>query len=274
MAQRSKPQWARFGRELRRIRTQAGLTQDQLGRQVALSYASISAIERGRQGIRTEQVAQIDHLLSTGGSLVRLWETLAKGDGLPVWYQDAATFEKQATEIRTYQLALIPGLVQTESYARTVLRAQRSADTDAEIESLVTGRMHRQEIMGHDRSPLLLAVLDEMAIRRPVGGPEVMTVQLEKLLKAADHSRVSIQIIPFSTHHPPGLAGAFVMYRDQKGTEIAYQDGVLYAAPAEHPDQITECARLFEELRAVALAPVQSRKLIEKVLQGGFPHEP
>ncbi|MFB9801453.1 helix-turn-helix domain-containing protein, partial [Streptomonospora salina] len=199
MVERVNQRWVRFGRELKRLRTKAGLSQHQLGKEIAVSHAMISAIERGARGARREHVEQFDQVLSTGGALLRSWERLSENNGLPSWFRGVASLEQQATEIKSFQPLLVHGLLQTEDYARTILRDGRPMDSDSAIDELVYGRMARQAAFTDGNMPLLLGVLDETVIRRPVGGPTVMKPQLERLLQASESSRVTLQVVPQAT---------------------------------------------------------------------------
>lgn len=265
MGEVSKPQWVRFGRELRRLRTQSGMTQQQLGKSIAVSYAMISAIERGVRGTRREHVEQIDRTLSTGGALLRMWETLRAGaGGFPDWFQGVVELEQRAREIKTSQPLLIHGLLQTEDYARAILRDRRPTDTEAEIEELVAGRMERQAVLKRNRPPTLLMMLDETAIRRPVGGRETMKAQLTRLLDATVNPQVVIQIVPQSTENNPALNGPFTLLATEE-TEVLYMETPLFGTAIDSPEAIGHYERLFGDIRGVALPPRESRKLIEAV---------
>ncbi|MDA0566038.1 helix-turn-helix domain-containing protein [Streptomonospora sp. S1-112] len=262
MVERTNPKWVRFGRELRRIRDQSGLSQQQLGREISVSHAMISAMERGARGARREHVERIDQVLSTGGTLVRALERLSEHNGFPTWFRGVVSLEQQATEIKSFQPLLVHGLLQTEDYARTILRDGRPMDTDAEIEELVQARMARQSILASDHAPLLLLVLDETAIQRPVGGPRIMRAQLDHLLEASESSRVTLQIVPLATENNPGLSGPFTLLYVQ-GADILYMETPLSGAPVEALEEVSQYARLLGDIRGVALPPRESRKLIE-----------
>lgn len=260
-----KPQWVRFGRELRRLRTYAGLSQQQLGKEVAVSYGLISAFERGIRGPKPEHVEQIDKVLSTGGSLFRMWETLSASSGLASWFRGVVALEQQASEIREYNPMLVPGLLQTESYARTILRDGQSADTDAEIEEQVQARLERQSLLSSQRPPLVFVVLDEAVLRRSTGGREIMSNQLGHLLEASAGSRIVVQVVPMATEHHPGLSEAFQLITTPETGEILYMETRISGTPVEAPEGVAEYVRLFGDLRGAALPELESRKLLEKI---------
>ncbi|MFC7331454.1 helix-turn-helix domain-containing protein [Marinactinospora rubrisoli] len=266
MSDMVRPQWARLGREIRRLRKQAGLSQGQLGKSILVSHGMISAIERGVRGVRPEHVERIDQVLSTGGALTLMWDAISRSHDVPDWFRDVASLEKTATEIREYHPVLVPGLLQTEDYARAVVRSGRPADTDVEIDGIVEARMDRKSIFRKDRPPYHLVVLDEMVIRRPVGGHQTMRDQLGRLLEVSADSRVVIQIIPFATTHHPGLSGPFRLLQDTNGNDVLYVEHAVSGMYVENRELLQECVRVYGELRAVALRPGESRALIEKAM--------
>ncbi|WP_281260757.1 helix-turn-helix domain-containing protein [Murinocardiopsis flavida] len=265
MGDQARAQWVRFGRELRRVRAQQGMTQQQLGKSVSVSYAMISAIERGVRGARRDLVEQIDHLLSTKGSLLRLWETVGSSSGgFPDWFRSTADLEQRASEIKTSQPLLIHGLLQTEGYARTILRDGRPTDTEAEIDELVAGRLERQAVMERDRPPSFLMVLDETAVRRPVGGREIMKAQLTRVLEASERSHVVVQVLPQASANNPALNGPFTLITAEE-TEILYMETPLSGTVIDAPRIVGQYGRLLGDIRGVALPPRESRVLIDTV---------
>ncbi|ASU86177.1 XRE family transcriptional regulator [Nocardiopsis gilva YIM 90087] len=266
MADRSRPQWVRIGRELRRLRLQAGLTQDELAKRLNMSYGTISGIERGVRGTTREVLAQIDHLLSTGGSLQRMWEALNSYNGLPEWFRGVAELERESSEIREYHPLLIPGPLQTEAYIRTILRIGSPALTDEEIEEQVRGRLDRQAILTSERPPILIVVLDETVLRRPFGGRETMGRQLEHLLMVGERPRVTIQVVPIATHLHPGLDGAFHLFTVPHRGQVLYTETRNAGNPVEDPDAIADYTRVFGELRGAALPEATSRDLIASAI--------
>ncbi|WP_017558179.1 DUF5753 domain-containing protein [Nocardiopsis baichengensis] len=194
--------------------------------------------------------------------------------GQPWWERAVVTdavvivmLEQRAAEIREYHTVPIPGLLQTSAYTRALAIAGRPSRTPEEIEGVVEGRRRRQEILGRQQPapPLLLVVLDEMVIRRPVGGRRTMADQLERILDVESEARVTVQIVPYRTEQHPGLAGAFRLVRADDGTDVLYlehaQAGILIQDSAD----LKEFSERFADLRGVALPPPESRKLIEEI---------
>ncbi|GAA3750249.1 helix-turn-helix domain-containing protein [Salinactinospora qingdaonensis] len=265
MPKKVKPQWVGFGRELRRWREQQGFTQGQLGDRVSISYGLVSAFERGTQAPKLDYVERIDQALSSGGALVRLWHAANKGNGLASWFRGLASLIQQASELREYNPMLIPGLLQTNDYARTILRAGQPGDTDDEIEEQVAARMSRQSILSSERPPHLVEILDEAVLRRPVGGREIMAQQLKRLLDAISGSRLTLQVIPLSTEHHPGLSEAFSLVAVPERGEALYMETRMSATAVDEPEVVAAYNRHFGDLRGAALPPAASRELIESI---------
>ncbi len=268
MVHKNKNRWVKIGRQIRANRERAGLSQRELAKRVLMSPAMLSAMERGARGIKREHLERLDKALGTGGTLIDSWDT-SSDLGLPEWYQDGAERERAAFEIREYSPLLVPGLLQTEEYARTILRAGLPTKTPAEIKELTRGRMERQATLKAECPPRLLVILDEGMLRRPIGGRETMRGQLARLLKASNEPNISIQVVPYETEHHPGLSEAFTLYAiHDKGT-VLYIETRRTGTGTDSPDDVDDYSRLFGDLLGAALPVAASRKLIERI-QGEF----
>ncbi|RNL85585.1 XRE family transcriptional regulator [Halostreptopolyspora alba] len=231
----------------------------------------VSAIERGTRACKPEYAEEIDVALNTGGKIRRLVESMNSRPGLPDWFRDTERLQRIATEIREFQLGLIPGLLQTEDYARVLLRAGEPTASEEQVEALVQARIARQELLWGDSPPRFFAVLDEGVLVRPVGGREIMSRQLEWLLSASESAHVVVQVVPMSTAPHPGLDGSFQLIkleRDRVEQALVLETRVS-GAPEDEPERVGEYVRVFEDLRASALPPAASYDLIRKV-QGEF----
>jgi transcriptional regulator with XRE-family HTH domain len=262
---RTRPQWVKLGREMRRLREKAGLTQSQLGKQLSMSYGAISGIERGVRGTKPEYLARIDRILSTEGALYGMWQAMSDGHGIASWSRDAADLEKGARAIQICQALLIPGLFQTENYMRAVIASGQTVDTQEEIEEGVQARLRRQEIIAGDNPPLVQAVLDETVLRRPVGGATTMSDQLTKLLKLSQWPRLAIQVVPVSTGYYPALDGVFHLYTLHDRREALYTETKVSSLVVEDPHDVDMYKRAWGEARGLALPPHESRALMEQI---------
>jgi transcriptional regulator with XRE-family HTH domain len=151
---------AMFSEELRRARARAGLTQDQLAERIAYSPSLVAHVETGSRAPSADFAARTDEALETGGLLSRL-QPFVRSEAYPAWFRDWVEIEQEATTLRWFEPLLIPGLLQTEEYARAVLQAAHPASTDDEVDRLVSARMDRQAILTRDDPPLLWVIIDE-----------------------------------------------------------------------------------------------------------------
>jgi transcriptional regulator with XRE-family HTH domain len=259
-----------FGGELRFYREQAGLTQEQLAARLNCSHDVISKIERGRRPPAEGFPERLDAVpeLDTRGALARLWRRLSKAAGrrvFPGWFRPWPEFEAAAIALRTFELVVIPGLLQTDQYARAVLRT-RMGDTDEEIDEMVEGRIARQSILDKDKPPNVWAVLDEGVLRRPVGGKHVMREQLNRLAEAARRPNIVIQVIPTNTGEHEGLrGGAFVIAEFEDHPPVAYQDTAVQGQIVDRVEDVASLMVLWDTIKAAALPAPMSLALIEEV---------
>jgi hypothetical protein len=172
-----------------------------------------------------------------------------------------------ARVLRSYEPLLIPGLLQTEDYARAVLRGAQADASDDEIDQQVAARLQRQDILFRGSSPHFWAVMDEGALRSKIGDPKIMHDQLMSLARASDQPKVSVEIIPFDAGERTGLLGAF-MIADQDGVvSVLYLETATTGQVAETPSVVRDAGLIFDTLRGEALPRGASRDLIVKVAE-------
>lgn len=265
MAHVIKERWLRLGRQIRGYRERAGLSQQEVAQKIMVSPTMLSAMERGTRGIKREHLERLDKVLGTGGTLVDSWD-ISSDAGIPEWYQDGTERERAAYEIRTYQPLVIPGLLQTERYAQSLLRAGLPTSPTDEIARLVRGRMDRQAVLAKKDPPRLVAIIEETVLRRPFGGRDLMADQLAYLLSKLQEQHISIHVVPFDTEYHPGLPEAFSLYSLHDRPDILYLE--TRRAGSATTD-VGDYARLFRDLLGAALPPPASRKLIAQI-QGEF----
>ncbi|MDT0377817.1 helix-turn-helix transcriptional regulator [Streptomyces sp. DSM 42041] len=251
-----------FGSELRRLRLQAGLSQERLGEIVNYTGALVGLVEMAKRPPSRDFADRCDGALGGAGVLTRLWPLVIRS-GLPSWFQDYAELEARAVDIRTYQAQVVHGLLQTEEYARAVLRPARPGDLDG----LTEARMKRQEILRGANPPRLWMVLDEAALRRPVGGPEVMRTQLRRLLDHRESPRVVVQVLPYSAGAHASLNGSLTLLDFEEGPELAYNEGHSGGRYLTEPSTVEHCGLKYDLLRAAALSPDDSADFIVQVLE-------
>jgi transcriptional regulator with XRE-family HTH domain len=264
-----------LGRELKRLREDAGKAREDAARHLDMSVPAISRYELGSGGIRAKAVLELLDLYGvTDERLRQQLADLAREGRVRGWWSAYASvigygystfigFEEAAVEVLDYESLIVPGLLQTEDYARVVIRAGLPrALSEAEVEQRVQVRMERQ---GRLASGLQLwVVIDESVIRRTVGGRDVMRAQLEHLVKVAESPNVTIQVLPFEGGAYPGMLGAFIIlaFDDPLASpDIVYVEGATGDQFLEGADARPYSLQ-FNGLRAVGLDPAASVKMI------------
>ncbi|GAA4626261.1 helix-turn-helix transcriptional regulator [Actinoallomurus vinaceus] len=256
---------AYWGDELRFYREQAGLTQEQLGRAIHMSPSMIAMVETGRRAPRVEFIKACDGVLGTHGALGRLWKRIMEHSYLE-WFRPFVEVESDAAEILEYEPQAVSGLLQTEDYARAQLRAGRPHDTDEEIEKHVAARLSRQEILSRSEPPYLWVILDEAVLRRPFGGAEVMRDQFARLVCVAQSPRVVLQVLPFAAGAHAGTSGPMALFTLADETKLVYAEGFGDGQIIGRPEEVANCRVALDLLRACALSPVDSVRMIADLI--------
>ena len=257
------------GAMVRYYRTRAGMSQDQLGGRVYLTGDMVGKIENGQRTASDQFVEACEAIaeLGTNGALRELREQLRdhlKSGSFPGWFDRWLDAEATAKALRTFELVNVPGLLQTEDYARAMLSTQVMATAD-EIEEMVAARLARQAILGRDRPPMFWVILDEGVLRRPVGGSKVMGEQLQHLADAARRPSIVLQVVPLSAGAHQGMSGSFVIAEFEKAAPVVYQDTAARGQVIEDADDIEAVSVMWDTLMAEALPRSASRELVEEV---------
>lgn len=192
---------ALFGFELRRHRKARGWSQRQLSKEVPYSVGTISMIETAQRSPSEEFARYCDEALEAEGALMRLWPMVSR-TAAPMWFRPWLDVEATAETIRTWEPLMIPGLFQTEDYARAILSGEPGAGPE-QIEEQVTSRMERQSVLRRAIPPMLWVVLDEGILHRPIGSSTVMSAQLDHLVELAQAPRITLQILPLNAYSTP-----------------------------------------------------------------------
>ncbi|WP_318211439.1 helix-turn-helix transcriptional regulator [Streptomyces sp. SJL17-1] len=258
-----------FGSELRRLREEAGLNQEQLGDIVFCTASLIGQIETAKKVPTREFSERLDAALLTGGVFSRLVGLVLKSQ-LPTWFQPYADMEAKATYISTYQSQLVYGLLQTEEYARAVL----SVENPGRLDEMVAARMERQRILEREHPPVLCVVLDEAVLYREIGGAEVMRNQLAHLLGFLDDPWIQVQILPFETGQHSAMMGSFTLLRFDDDPDLFYAESYDSGHMTANPQVIRERSVGYARLQASALSREDSAALIERVMEERYGHQP
>lgn len=256
-----------FGAMLRYYRERAGLSRTELARQISKSVSLIQAIELGQRAPTADVTEDLERVLPADGALTQLREEI--GDGLgyqayPSWFQEWLVSEREAKKLRWFEPLLVPGLLQTEAYARAVFSA-RFGITDEEIDEQVAARLKRQEILSRDQPPALWVILDESVLRRPVGGRYVMREQVGHLLEAARRPHVSVQVIASSVGAHRGLwAGAFIIADFEDAPAVGYQETASQGQVVDRHEDVRTLVDCWDTLVREALPWAASQALLEE----------
>lgn len=260
-----------FGAELRHHRSRARMSQDLLGDRVYCSGSLIGLIETARRMPTLDFARRCDEVLGTGGVLARLWPLVGK-ESHPSWFKPFVEVEERASSIREWEPLMVPGLLQTEDYARALVTAWQPGDGAGIIDQRVAARTERQQILSRTAPPLLWTIIGEAALRARVGGAKVMADQLAHLLDAASgNPRIIVQIVPLAAPAHPGMEGSFELVSREGESDIAYLEVQGKAHLVERSEDVQRYGLLYDMLRAVALSPDASYDLMDRLAKEEHP---
>ncbi|BCL17063.1 helix-turn-helix domain-containing protein [Micromonospora sagamiensis] len=269
-----------LGAQLRRLRESGGVTRENAAWEIRASESKISRMELGRVGFKERDVADLLTLYGVTepgerDALLKLardannpgwWHRY--GDVLPGWFQSYLGLEAAAALIRSYEVQFVPGLLQTREYARAVVMLGHGAAGAAEIDRRVGLRMQRQQLLYRPDAPHLWAVVDEAALRRPIGGPEVMRGQVAALVEATKVPNIRLQIVPFDAGGHAAAGGAFTILRfgDQDLPDIVYIEQLTSALYLDKRDDVDHYAAAMERLCVEAEPPERTPDILTRIL--------
>jgi transcriptional regulator with XRE-family HTH domain len=270
----------RLALELRRLREAARLTCEEVADHLECSASKISRVETGRVSVSPRDVRDMLDLYGVPAAQRESLVQLARDSRQKGWWHafsdtmqpQFATYvglESAASEIRIYEVSLIPELLQTEDYARVVIRSGMMSSPSDDVERQVALRMARQPAITRDDPPKVWAVLDEAALRRQVGGPGLMRLQLEHLLAQAALPNVVVQVIPFGGGAHPAMGRPFIIlvFPERVDTDVVYLEDLTSALYLEDVAEVDRYNVFFNHLRATALSFEDSSALITSVLK-------
>jgi transcriptional regulator with XRE-family HTH domain len=271
-----------LGGQLRKLREASGVTPDQAGYEIRASRSKISRLEHGRVSFKERDVADLLSLYGVTDSgqrrhLLMLAERANSpgwwaryDDVLPDWFETYIGLEQATSLIRTYELQFVPGLFQTEDYARAVTVLGHRAAPPEEIERRVSLRLKRQEILSRaEPLPKVWAVIDESALRRPLGGREVMRTQLQHLIELTDSPQVTLQIMPFDRggHSAAGGSFAILRFADTDLPDIVYIEQLTGALYLDRPEELDHYREVMNSLSAEAETPAESKRQLMTLIE-------
>jgi hypothetical protein len=225
----------------------------------------VASVELGRRIPKPDFIDRADAVLEAGGLLAVMKEEVGRAR-YPAFFRDAAKLEAEAVELHVYANQAVPGLLQTEEYARAVFGVLRPPLDDVVVDERVAARLARQEIFHRKPSPLMSFVIDESVLRRPVGGWSILRGQLEHVLLVSRIRHVEVQVMPLDREENAGMAGPFTLIETDEGRRIAYVE--VQNASRVHSDRepVRALEAKYGTLRAQALTPRESLAYVEKLL--------
>jgi hypothetical protein len=270
-----------LGNQLHRYREAAGVTPDRAGYEIRASRSKISRMENGRVGFKERDVADLLALYGitdeeTYASLIALarqanspgwWSRY--GDIMSDWFEEYLGLEAAASVIRTFELQFVHGLFQTEDYARAVTMLGNSAAPADEIDRRVSLRLKRQDLLTGPRPAQVWTVVDEGALRRPVGGRRVMRGQLNRLIEVTEMRHVTIQVVPFSRGGHAAAGGSFSVLRfgDADVPDVVYIEQLTSALYLDKREDVDHYLEVMNHLSTEALTPAQTARFIAEIIK-------
>ena len=268
-----------LGSQLRRFREAAGITPDAAGWHIRSSRSKISRMENGRVGFKDRDVRDLLSLYGVtdpqvtsamialaGQAQTQEWWAQF-GDILPSWFEPYLGLEASASRIRSFDLQFVHGLFQTEAYARAVSALGRRRAAPDELDRWVAIRLKRQELLTAAKPPRVWSVVDEAALRRPVGGVKVMRAQLRRLAEAAELPNVTLQVVPFRAGGHDAAGGSFTILRftEPYVPDVVYIEQLTGAIYLEKPAATDQYLDIMNRLSAISLSPAQTIPFLDDV---------
>lgn len=253
-----------FGTLLRFHRERAGLTQEALGRRLGFSKSQVAMVERGERPPKGDFVPNADEVTGAQGALLAVAKDLHV-NRMPSWFEEYADEEAKAVAISWYENHLVPGLLQTEAYARAVFNCHCPPLDDEEIDARVAIRLERQQVFHRKPAPIMSFVLELITLSRPLGGSQVLKEQLHHVLDIAQLRNVEIQVMPPTRETHAGLNGPMILLETAERRQLAYIEGQSGSFFVEEQPGLGNVFARYGILRAQALSPEDSAKLIEQV---------
>ncbi|MEV4683969.1 helix-turn-helix domain-containing protein [Streptomyces kurssanovii] len=267
----------RLGQELRRLRELKGMTAEEVAERLLVSQSKISRLENGRRSISQRDVRDLCGVYEVEDHrIVDSLMQMAKDSRQQGWwhafgdipYSVYIGLETDAASLRVYEPQVVPGLLQTRQYAEALISGALPESGTTDIEKRVSVRLRRQERIRDAEHPLRMwAVIDEAALRRQVGGRQLMREQLEHLVELSQQPHVTVQVLPFEMGAHPGVNGQYAIleFPDTSDSSVVYIEGVTSDLYLEKANDVQKYSVMYEHLRAQALNVEQTRQFIASI---------
>ncbi|MFA7768694.1 helix-turn-helix domain-containing protein [Streptomyces sp. NRRL S-448] len=254
-----------FGETVKASRRRAGLTQEQLARLIGYSVQYVGSVEQGRRHPSQKFVNKTDAVLNAFGVIIIAARQLSRRRGLASWFRRWAELEEGAVILNTYECRSVPGLLQTEAYARALVDDVLPPPTPDEVESRITARLKRQQLLHRTPYTVFSFIIDEAVILRQTGGPEVTRELIDHLLHCGQLPNVDLQIMPLVSPQHAGLGGAFQLLETQDNEWMGYSEGQQSGRVLSDPKDVSLLHLRYAKLRIQALNPADSRALLMRL---------
>ncbi|MEU5092615.1 helix-turn-helix transcriptional regulator [Streptomyces sp. NPDC021356] len=255
-----------LGAQVQAARKTAGYTQRALAERLVVDEETIASIEQGRRPLMPDVAAALDELLDTKGMLLAGVDKLPEIDQFPMYAEQYMVHEREAVSLSWYDNAVLPGLLQTEPYARAVLSERVPAYDEDELATKVAGRVDRQEILQRKCPPTMSFIVWEPVLHLRIGGDRVRRDQLRRLRECAERPGLSLQFLPMRTSGHAGLTGPFTLLETPDHQLLAYTEGQRGSQWVADPDEVSVMSRKYAMLRSQAMAPGESKGLLDRLL--------
>jgi transcriptional regulator with XRE-family HTH domain len=265
------------------MRQDAQLTIEDVAERLLCSQTKVSRMETGERTATLRDIRDLLQIYEITSPVVKEeLNTLAREARQRGWWQNyddlgevtrLIDLQTEAISITEYQSSIVPGLLQTEDYAKAVIRGVSPRMAQDVLEERTTARMARQQMLKADHPPRLWFLLDEPVLHHQVGGPSVLAGQLEKLLDAAASPGITVQVIRYDAGSHPGLSSSsftFLEFKGENASPVVYIEGLAGELYLERESDIDRCREAIEYLRAVALSPRESEGFIKKIIERGL----
>ncbi len=264
-----------LGKRLRQLREQAGVSFDDAARAIEVTALTVRRMEKAEVGLRIPYVKELLRTYGVSGGEIEDFLALAREanqpgwwhkfrDVLPEWFSAYVSLESEAAVIRLYEPQYVPGLLQTHDYAAALMRVGFPNATREDVDRRVALRLRRQDLLAKPEAPAVWAILDETVLRRPVGGPEVMRAQIDRLAEATDRPKVRIQIMRFAAGPHPGAYGPFHYFRFgfSELPDIVYTEGLAGAQYVDQPADVVTYLEVLDRMSVQAEPVARTRDIL------------
>ncbi|MFD9590236.1 Scr1 family TA system antitoxin-like transcriptional regulator [Streptomyces sp. NPDC059980] len=255
-----------LGIQVGTARRAAGLTQRALSERLMLDEETVASIEQGRRPLKPDLADLLDQLLDTKGLLAAGVQNLPEIDEFPMWAELYMEHEREAIALSWYDAMVLPGLLQTEAYARAVLRNRVPAYDDDEVCTRGAARVERQEILHRKVPPTLSFIVWEPVLHLAIGDREMRVEQLRQLRASTELPGLTLQFLPMDSPHHAGLDGPFILLETPDHQHLAYTESQRGSQWASAPDEVSILARKYAMLRTQSLTPQDSLGLLDRLL--------